>query len=82
MRRFSATSSRTRSGASSTRNGHGSSWPFRTRSHSRGVLAAMTRGVGEGVLTDAEGLERLSRSVEEAAEAAVWAELLAGRRAR
>jgi hypothetical protein len=52
---------------------------------SRFVLAAQTEGASHESVEHASELERLSREVEEpaeAAEAAVWAELLAGQKAR
>jgi len=52
---------------------------------SQRVLAAGTEDVSEETLKRARELDRLSREVEEAAEAAeeaIWAELLAGHRAR
>lgn len=52
---------------------------------SRRVLVAQAGGRAEGALDAADRLERLSRAVEEPAEEAeqaVWAELVAGQRAR
>lgn len=52
---------------------------------SRLVLAAQTKGVSDDSLERARELERLSREVEEpaeAAEAVIWRELLAGQKAR
>jgi hypothetical protein len=52
---------------------------------SRRVLVAMARGADESIVQDARELERLSRQVEEPAEAAeetIWAELVAAERAR
>ncbi len=52
---------------------------------SRRVLAGRAQGVDDEIQAHAERLERLSREVEEPAEAAeqaIWAELLAGQRAR
>jgi len=52
---------------------------------SRQVLAAQTEGASPEIVGHARELERLSREVEdpaEAAEAVVWAEIVAGQRAR
>jgi hypothetical protein len=59
--------------------------PSQVAQASRLVLAAQTKGVSNDSFERARELERLSRAVEEPAETAeqaVWAELLAGQRAR